>query len=311
MKIKHGFKGEHFLIVPYQAVSAMMKNQLAGDVCVHSLGHFANAAYHYINRPQGCAEYIFIYCISGCGWVNFNEKRCVLTENQFIIIPPGTPHSYGADDLAPWSIYWIHFTGEKAGLFAHGFERPVTVSPSENSRIEDRLNLFEEMYAVLNNGFSHEHLCYANLCLSHFLGTFKFLTQYHSVKRKAEFSCNAVHRVIYFMHENISNRITIKGFANYLGYSESYFYRTFIRETGYPPIEYFNRLKVEKACDYLLHSKLKIIQIANILGFHDQYYFSRLFSRITGISPIKYRRSNAEEITEINSRFKEGSADRL
>jgi len=303
MKIKHGFKGEHFLIVPYQFVSTLHKNPLVGEVFIHSLGHFANARHHYINRPEGRNEYIFIYCISGCGWVCIAGERFTLTENQFIIIPPGAAHSYGADDSDPWSIYWIHFMGKKAGLFAKGFEQPVTIVPSETSRIEDRLNLFEEMYAVLYNGFTYENLCYANLCLVHFLGTFKFLRQYHSAKKRAEFSSNSINMVIYYMHENISNKITIKDFADYLGFSESYFYRIFIRETGYSPIEYFNRLKMNKACDYLLHSTMKIIQISHILGFNDQYYFSRTFNRITGMSPIKYRKSSVEVTNAISNQL--------
>ena len=84
-------------------------------------------------------------------------------------------------------------------------------------------------------------------------------------------------------------RLTIQDFATYIGYSESYFYRIFIRETGYAPIEYFNRLKINRACDYLLHSSMNVMQIAHILGFSDPYYFSRVFSRIMKISPIKYR----------------------
>jgi AraC family transcriptional regulator, arabinose operon regulatory protein len=303
MKIKNGFEGERYVIVPYQFVSTMPENPLVGDVFIHSLGHFPNAQHHYINRPEGRNEYIFIYCLSGCGWVSIREERCTLTENQFIIISPGVPHSYGADDVQPWSIYWIHFMGKKAGLFANGFERPITIAPSEASRIENRLNLFEEIYTVLHSGFSYENLCYANLCLLHFLGTFKFRKQYVAVKKIAEYSGTVINGAVYFMHENISNKITIKEFADYSGYSESYFYRIFIRETGYPPIEYFNRLKIKKACEYLRHSNMKIIQISHTLGFNDQYYFSRTFTRITGLSPMKYRQSTTEVMDAVNGRL--------
>ena len=290
MKIKHGFEGERFLIVPYQYIATMQKDQLFGDMFIQSLGHFSNAQYHYIDRPNGRNEYIFIYCISGTGWVCINGKRHTLIENQFIIISPGVPHSYGADDVKPWSIYWLHFMGEKAGLFAEGFEQPVTVAPSETSRIEERFNLFEEMYSVLNDGFSYDNLCYANLCLMHFLGTFKFMKPYQVVKKKAEYSSTAINVAVYYMHEHINNKITIKELANFLNYSESYFFRIFMRETGYSPIEYFNRIKINKSCEYLSNTNMKVVQISRILGFNDQYYFSRTFTHIMGISPINYRK---------------------
>ena len=48
-------------------------------------------------------------------------------------------------------------------------------------------------------------------------------------------------------------------------------------------------LKVQKACQYLLFTDLRIKEIANKLGIEDQYYFSRMFTKIMGMSPVAYR----------------------
>lgn len=290
MKIKHGFVGERFLLVPYRCLLSMSKNRLTGDIYIHSMGYFSHATHHFIDRPKGRNEYIFIYCKSGSGWVIVNGKKYILNENYFIIINPGEPHSYGADPEDPWTIYWIHFIGKKAALFSDGFNIPTLVTLDNSSRIKDRLDLFEEMYSVLSHGFTPDYLNYANLCLVHFLGTFIFVKQYREVQEKAEYSSNAIDMVVYYMHEKISEKLTVKEMASYSGYSESYFHLIFVRETGYSPIEYFNRMKIEKACEYLTYSNMKIVQIAHLLGFTDPYYFTRTFTGIKGMSPLKYRR---------------------
>ncbi|HVS95503.1 MAG TPA: helix-turn-helix transcriptional regulator, partial [Puia sp.] len=55
------------------------------------------------------------------------------------------------------------------------------------------------------------------------------------------------------------------------------------------PIEYFNHLKIQKACQYLLHTELRIKEIACKLGFEDPFYFSRMFHKLMGMSPNQYR----------------------
>lgn len=289
MKIKDGFEGERFIIVPYQYIASMAKNPLCCDLYIQSIGNFSNARYHYISRPKGRNECILIYCKSGLGWACIDNTRYTIGPNQVFIIPAGTPHSYGADEEHPWTIYWIHFMGSKANLFARGLISPQQIDPSEESRIKERLTLFEEIYATLYTEFSEESISYANLCLAHFLGTLLFLKQYRSARNPYKYLSTKVNSAIYYMNENVGEKLTIRDFAAYIGYSESYFYRIFIRETGYAPIDYFNRLKIQRACEYLLHSSMNIVQISHILGFTDSYYFSRTFSRIMKISPVKYR----------------------
>jgi AraC-like DNA-binding protein len=74
--------------------------------------------------------------------------------------------------------------------------------------------------------------------------------------------------------------------------SVSHFSVVFRARTGYSPIEYFNHLKVQKACQYLVFTGMSVKETAFTLGIEDQYYFSRMFSRLMGISPAVYRKRN-------------------
>jgi AraC-like DNA-binding protein len=55
-------------------------------------------------------------------------------------------------------------------------------------------------------------------------------------------------------------------------------------------MEYFNRLRIQRACELLNNTALSVQEIGQTVGFSDPYYFSRAFKRIIGASPNQYRR---------------------
>ncbi|MGE7057069.1 helix-turn-helix domain-containing protein, partial [Paenibacillus glucanolyticus] len=63
----------------------------------------------------------------------------------------------------------------------------------------------------------------------------------------------------------------------------------FKEATGYSPIDYYLRLKIQLACQHLDLTGQSIKEISHRLGFQDPYYFSRLFKKIMGKSPSDYR----------------------
>ena len=91
------------------------------------------------------------------------------------------------------------------------------------------------------------------------------------------------------MEENIETRLSLEEVADYLGYSVSHLSAMFKKAMGVSTINYFNRLKIKKACSLLCDTDMKISQISHKVGISDSYYFSRLFSKIVGMSPKVYR----------------------
>lgn len=294
MKLALGFKGERFIYLPISILSIMDKNPLTGDLYIYSLGYFTKAAHHYFNRPQGCDQFLLIYCKEGCGQIQVNNINYTLMPNQFIILPPNIKHQYQADKSDPWSIYWLHFKGEKAQYYADGLDKPIGLKPSQDSEIEECLNLFEKMYITLKGGFGIENINYANACLNHFLSSLLYQNQYKrdNTTSKSEYKECIINWAIYYMHENINKSLTLKDISSYANYSTSYFYRKFIKETGIAPLAYFTLMKIDKACHLLTNTNMQINQIASLLGYSDPLYFSRVFTKIKKIPPRKYMIAN-------------------
>lgn len=76
-----------------------------------------------------------------------------------------------------------------------------------------------------------------------------------------------------------------------MGISFDYMRHCFKEETGMTPLEYLTQIRIEQAKYYLQNSSVYSIgEIANMCGFSDQYYFSRVFKKSLGCSPYDYKR---------------------
>ena len=283
---KDGFQGEQSVVLSPMVVEMAERDELVSSLFVTDIGYYPNATNHYRERKQAIDQYVLIYCVDGCGWYRLKGKEYQVNKNQFFILPAGEPHIYGANDS--WTIYWVHFRGAHAAIFAEGMQTPQSINVAINSRIRDRINIFEELLSTLHAGQGIEDLRYASSLLHHFLASMRYLGQF----RKAyQVESDTIEAAIHFMQENIENRITLQDVLDYIGYSQSHFSSLFKKRTGESPIAYFNRLKVEYACKLLKETDLKINQICFKIGIEDSFYFSRLFSKAIGMSPTEYRLS--------------------
>lgn len=101
---------------------------------------------------------------------------------------------------------------------------------------------------------------------------------------------NYIH-IVSVLNDNIALNLTIEEIADMCSMSQSNLKKTFRKYSGVGIIKYFNELKIEKA-QKLLNEGYTVKETASALGYTDQNYFSVVFKRITGYSPIKYKNKN-------------------
>lgn len=92
------------------------------------------------------------------------------------------------------------------------------------------------------------------------------------------------------LHEkNLHKQLTLEEIATYAKYSPTYLSNIFSQKSGMSIINYFNLLKIQKACSLLDFTDKKIKEIAYELAFNDPYYFSKVFTKHMHLSPREYR----------------------
>ena len=111
----------------------------------------------------------------------------------------------------------------------------------------------------------------------------------HPCNRKFYNHAHQISKVINYIENNYSQKLTLKLLSEVSGLSGSSFRRSFYNVVGLSPINYLLKLRLKKAALLLDSSDLSITEIAYRTGFSDSNYFIRQFKKFSGTSPLKYR----------------------
>lgn len=96
-------------------------------------------------------------------------------------------------------------------------------------------------------------------------------------------------RIHEFMVTHLHRGLTLKELSEFLGYSEKYCSDFFILHMGEPFSVYLKGLRLQTAKLLLKNSEQNLTEIAQAIGFQDQFSFSHFFKKATGISPRQFR----------------------
>jgi AraC-like DNA-binding protein len=95
-----------------------------------------------------------------------------------------------------------------------------------------------------------------------------------------------------YINRNFSKIITIQTVADQCNVDKGYVCRLFRKYTHTTPMSYVIKLKMDKAVMLLTQTDISIKKIGYMLNFENQYYFSRIFKKIYGVSPKFYRQQH-------------------
>jgi len=106
-------------------------------------------------------------------------------------------------------------------------------------------------------------------------------------------SPRSLQRVKDFMAANLHEEIDLQMLANVANVSRFHFARLFRQSTGTSAIAYLESARMRRAQELIRQGRLPLAQIAWLVGYADQSYFTRRFRRVTGVTPTDYARASA------------------
>lgn len=288
-KIKDGFPEEKIVQIPLRLLNeAKEKTPALFQMYITKIGYFPSSAVHDRKKNQGPRDNILVYCVKGNGHCVINNKRFAVSADEYIIIPATRKLvCYWPDQIDPWTIYWVHFSGSDITAFNKALNITLTKGPMPIAFNEAGIAIWHNIFSTLSNGFKKDNLCNANFSLQHLIST--FLYPYWHIRDSAESEQGAMNRAVEIMKSKLNTKMSVTKIANKVDLSYSYFCMLFKKTFGTSPIDYFIGLKIKKACELLLIDERKIKDVSGELGYDDPYYFSRVFKKVVGISPEKFR----------------------
>jgi len=223
-------------------------------------------------RADGRADYQLIYIKAGA--MQFNQT--VYGAGTLYLFRPHEPQDYRVA-LENTTYYWIHFTGQAfAKMLAAATQTAFELGYCEPFIAFCREIVMQYADAIGENQYYIQ---------GRLLATIANLPLTQAVQKP-----DAVDNAITYINEYYTSKLSNDELAKLCGMSKFHFIRRFTQKTGKTPQKYRTDLLLSKSTTMLTDTDLKVSQIAAALGFEDSLYFSRLFKKSYGMSPLEYRK---------------------
>lgn len=273
------------LLTPSFMKAHLASNPISADLFPTAMGYYPLARGHQMERKKH-DDYLLIYCVEGAGWLETPSGETRIQSGDIILLPKPLNHKYRADANNPWSIYWVHYEGDKAPNYTdhvcpEASQYVFSVAGTSGFR-----SAFDALLDVARTGYeSSAYLTVANRLKL-------LLVELGRVRERGEAQRGFdIDHIQELMRSRLQGQLSLDEMAQAAFLSKFHFSKRYKALTGYPPIQHFLNMKMEYACELLDGSALSVKAIAWELGFKDPLYFSRLFKRIIGSSPLIYRQS--------------------
>jgi len=275
------------LLTPGFLLRQLAEHPLSRGCHPTALGFYPAAVGHAMRRLEH-RDNLLIFCTDGSGELEVGDRQYPVRRGDAILLPRGQTHGYRADSGDPWTIYWAHFAGVEAADFVTWL-RQRGLDPVLHCGVEPALlGGFEQLLDSVAVGAGLESYIGAANRLRHLLTQF---TRRHHRPGTARLGAIDAGALENYMREHVASRLSLEDLAALARLSPRHFASRYRQHTGYPPLQHFQHMKMEAACQLLDSTDDSVKTIAAAVGYRDPLYFSRVFQRTLGLSPSDYRRS--------------------
>lgn len=238
------------------------------------------------------------YIHKGKGIFRLGNETYHLKEGQGFLICPNVIAYYKADDEEPWSYSWCAFDGINAEAYLKRANL-TNDNPIFEYNKDDKVNkCFEEMIQATNSEKSSDLRLQSLLYL--FLATIideAVLDQ--SLEETKTNKSIYINKAIDFIHINYSRKIRVSEVAKFIGLDRKYISKLFKDIVGVTIQDYLISFRINKAKEMMKDKKLSIGDISRSVGYDNPLIFSKIFKKVNGMSPSKYREVHIIYFTDI------------
>lgn len=246
-----------------------------------------------IHYPHYIESYCMHLIIGGQGTYYLNNIRYDVGQGQLMIVSPGTLFEGYHDSKHPLDVYSLRFHAalmyredDMWQLLSADPEKFPLVGIYQLYYTQDIMDLFTQMYELEFPGRIGD---FSNLRKQSLLREIiHSVLQDMLLRENSSDTIMLVESTIEFLNSHYKEDISVSQLAERAGLSISQYCKLFKERTGYSPKEYLIQLRINRAKQLLEISRGNMKNIAWQVGYTDEFYFSRIFKKVVGISPSEY-----------------------
>lgn len=277
----------------FQPVTSPLGTIVYAGTKWNSQATYAHAAPPDYLRPT--PHYLLVYTLEGeADYFDDTGIKTVMGVGSLMWAAPGVNQSYGPRSAEPWSEFFMWFGGPLFDLWqASGYPGPQ----SRHLQLEPRdywLSQFQELVAPVGASSAGAHL----LRLGRLQQILATALQLQEQRCQSTESCVWRETAIKHLTSGTLNSPALEEVAGRLNVSYSLFRKKFLNLTGRTPGQYRAEWIMQQAGRRLVETSDSVGQIAEELGFYDQFHFSRRFKQVMGLAPADFRRQTVRPPAE-------------
>ena len=235
--------------------------------------------------PEHSDDYWEIHAVyRGSGKLITAETAIPLNSKVFMVSPPEERHRLEVDSPLVFHIVRVKETGDQGDLFG----RLARLCAERGGLAMDDADHYRfRHWKALSASPSDD----AKAALWYGLVAYLNELAIDSPGSTPNGAGDFVSGTVRYMEQHVQEKLSLDELAGQAGLTRFQLAHRFKERVGLSPIDFFLRMKVEAACYLLGESDRSSKEIADWLGFTDEFYFSKLFKAKTGRTPRQYRRN--------------------
>jgi AraC-like DNA-binding protein len=254
--------------------------------------------------PFRSDSYWIVLVINDSLTIQLNGEEQVVNENSILIIPPHVVRQFNGEANNNTKAACVAFTPDfmlDTGLSQRHIDLFEYLFNSRSTQIrlasEDASRFLSVITMLQEKNFSREHHPFAAEVIRHFFNVFQFelaglYHKYSNLKKTVhDHKEEILWRFLALLSKHVKSERNLMFYANRLYVTPKYLTQTVKKLTGKTAGKYIDDLVIVEAKNLLRDPSLTIAQVADLLYFSDQFFFSKFFKRYTGTTPSDYRKS--------------------
>lgn len=237
------------------------------------------------DNPYGRPDYYLLYLKTGTLFLTVGANKYTVCEGTLVLIPPETPYTYHNKNGEAITYYWVHFTGSDAADLIErlSFSRLPLIRPLPHAgaAVDYRMLKLFDIF-IKNDNYRDSEL--ANC-------TEAMLIELAKASEPRRVGHNKLSRSIGYINDHYTSEIKVADLAAMDFMSVSGYTALFRKIMNTSPYRYIIGLRLDAACGMLRDSNLSVARIAELTGFQNAFFFSKLFKKHMNISPLQYRKN--------------------